>query len=386
MAASMPMSSSRPDPPPITASLQEWAGYHLAIQAAACRVLGSQLYEQLLGAAAGDVRAGGPAWDVLRPHATRSTGAALALRFMAAVHRLVLSRAAPELALFFPSVGGTADPAQAWPALRRALVEHRDVVQSDVGRPCQTNEVARCAALAYGFLDAAHGDRLPLRLLEIGTSGGLNLRWDRYFYADTGSDRSWGDPASAVQLHLGWDVPPELCEAEVTVVQRSGCDPAPVDPLTGEGRLSLTASVWADQPVRLERLGGALQIASALSVDITRARAVDWLPQHLRARAPETATVVFHSVVLQYLDDGERRDVIDLIAAAGARATDDAPLYWLRMEPDDPLRAMSVRMTRWPGAQDRLLATAGAHGDPVRAVPGGSTEVAKRATRDDVVG
>ncbi|MDQ3537443.1 MAG: hypothetical protein M3415_01385 [Actinomycetota bacterium] len=65
MAASMPRTtaSSAPDdprfsrPPPTTADLQRWARWHLAAQAAAC----APLYAELLGRAADDVRAEGPA-------------------------------------------------------------------------------------------------------------------------------------------------------------------------------------------------------------------------------------------------------------------------------------------------------------------------------------
>jgi hypothetical protein len=356
----------RPAPPPEDADLQTWAAFHLAVQAPACRVLGSQLYAVLLEAAAEDVRAGGPAWAVLEPHATRDTGAALALRFMAAVHRLVLSRQAPELALFFPSVGGQGDPGDAWPPLRRVLVAHRTALTEWIGLPCQTNEVGRCAALVGGFLTAAAESRLPLRLFEIGASAGLNLRWDRYRYADDDDGRAWGDPESPVQWRGHWDVPVPLLGTQARIAGRAGCDPLPIDPLTEEGRLRLSASVWGDQPARFERLRGALRVAAALRVPVVSASAINWLPAQLSMSRNGEAVVVYHSVVLQYLDPAERDDVVATIQGAGDRATPERPLYWLRMEPERPLRAMSVRLTRWPGGEERLLATAGAHGNPVR--------------------
>ena len=370
MADSMPRvpyaDVPRPDGPPPDADLQEWTAYSLALQAPACRVLGSLLYADLLEAAAADVRAGGPAWAVLAPHATRETDDALALRFMAAVHRLVLTRRAPQLASHFASVGGTAPRTGAWQALRSALEHHREVLAEWVRLPCQTNEVGRCAALMGGFLTVAAQDRLPLRLLEIGASGGLNLRWDRYRYASIDDDRSWGDPASPVQLPFTWDVPRDLLATPVVIAHRAGCDPRPVDPLTDEGRLRLTASVWGDQPERFERLEGALAIAARQTAEVAQARAIDWLPEQLQRPAERVATVVFHSVVTQYLGADERSAVQAVIADAGARATEQAPLYWLRMEPEAPLRAMAVRLTRWPSNAERLLATAGAHGNPVR--------------------
>ena len=370
MGDSMPTTSDlpagAPEAPDAAADDQTWTAYLLQLQATACSVLGSDLYATLLAAAAQDVRDGGPAWTVLRPHATRDTGAALALRFMAAVHRLVLRRQAPALALHFPSVGGRADARGAWPALRAALADHAEQLTGDVALPCQTNEVGRCAALVGGFLSAAADSAKPLRLLEIGASAGLNLHWDRYGYADGQSSRRWGEESSPVQLQGVWDVPAHLLEVNVDVRQRQGCDPRPIDPASPDGRLALTASVWADQPLRHERLRGALELAAREPVAVDAARAIDWLPPRLAEPAQGLATIVYHSVVLQYLAPEERSQVVAAIAAAGERARESGPLYWVRMEPEHPLRAMAVRMTRWPGGAEQLLATAGAHGNPLR--------------------
>ena len=362
----MPQRPAAPPPPPVDAPLQEWTAYLLDLQAPACAMLGSVLYADLLRRSAQDVRGGGPIWDVLEPHGTRSTDVALALRFMAAMHRLVLLRQAPQLALFYPSVGGTADAEGAWPAFRAAAEQHRDTLREFVGLPCQTNEVGRSAALAPGFLTAARRSARPLRLLEIGASGVLNLRWDHYRYRNADDERSWGDAASPVVLEGHWDVPAGLLDQQVDIAGRHGCDPRPIDVTTDAGRLAVTASVWADQPHRFERLRGALGIAGRIPVDLVQAPAGEWLPARLAEDPAGAATVVYHSVVMQYVPEAERSDVVAALRAAGEAASDSAPLHWLRMEPEHPLRAMSVRLTSWPGGEERLLATSGAHGDPVR--------------------
>jgi len=217
-------------------------------QAAACEVMGSPLYVRLLDATAGDLEAGGPSWEVLRGKVVDTP-----LRFMAAMHRLVLTGNAPDLAGHYPSAGGDAT-GDAWPAFRRALAEHRDEIRALLDLPCQTNEVGRSAALLGGFLVVARETGLPLALAEIGASAGLNLRWDRYRYETVGS--AWGDPGAPVRFadtfldgHPPFDV-------RVTVRERRGCDLAPLDPASGEARLVLRSSVWADQVERLRRWRG----------------------------------------------------------------------------------------------------------------------------------
>jgi hypothetical protein len=363
MEASMPTAVSTPD-------RRERVAAHLDGQARACALLGSPLYTALLAWAADDTRSGGVTWRILATYADGNPDDdALALRLMAAVHRLVLTRDAPRLALHYPSVGGSAGVDGATEAFAALLAERPDDVRDLVALRCQTNEVGRCAALVLGFLTVADETRLPLRVLEVGASAGLNLRWDRYRYGR--GNRGWGDVDAPVRLDGDWDAPDHLLDTRVAIAERRGCDPAPIDPLSDAGRLALTASVWADQVRRFERLRGALAVAAAMPVTVDTAPVAAWLPERLFAPAPGVATVVYHSVVLQYLGADERATLHATVDAAGAGASADAPLAWLRMEPERPLRAMAVRLTTWPGGRERLLATAGAHGDPVRWQEGG---------------
>ena len=71
-----------------------------------------------------------------------------------------------------------------YPALRAFCLAHaaqlRPRLQAGV---TQTNDVLRSALLFPAFcLVAARAGGRPLGLVEIGTSGGLNLCWDQYRY------------------------------------------------------------------------------------------------------------------------------------------------------------------------------------------------------------
>lgn len=325
-------------------------------QAHACRVIGSPLYAHVLDRVAEDVEAGGPARAVLAPAAHDTVGSAPPLRLMGATHRMALDGRAPALAAHYPSTGGDGDPEGAWAAFRALLAERPDDIRAGLARPVQTNEVGRAAGLLGGFLTVARDTGLPLRILELGASGGLNLRWDHFHYG--GGDRSWGPPASPVRLP---SAPP--VEARVTVAERAGCDPAPVDPTSEDGRLTLVSYVWPDQPERLARLEGAITLAREIPATVDRASAGPWTAAKLAEPTSGRATVVYHSVVTQYLTSDERAEVDGALAAAGARATADAPLARLAMEPKDELA--DVRLTVWPGGEERLVARAGYHGAPV---------------------
>ena len=332
-------------------------------QAEQCLLHGSPLTAALLEGAAADLGVPGPVRDLLAPLEGDPPGSVPSLRLAGALHRLVLERRAPALALHYPSVGGTAGVEGAW-AAARDVVAGEPRLHELVRAPVQTNEVGRSAALYGGLRHVAARTGLPVRLLEVGASGGLNLRVDAFAY-EVG-DRVLGDPASPVRLVQPWSgaLPPD---ADLRLVDRSGCDPAPLDPGSTADRLTLTSYVWADQLDRVERLRGALEVAARVPADVTAEPASAFLARVLAEPRRGVATVVWHSVVWQYLEPVERQTVEDLLAAAGARATPDAPLARLSLEPERTSSddSFAVALTCWPGGVREQLATARGHGPPV---------------------
>jgi hypothetical protein len=330
----------------------------LRFQAQGCGYLGSTLYAELLDRAADNALTGGPVADVMESIADLPADAAPALRLMGAVHRLVLQGDVPaELAGEFRP-GGSGE--RAWPAFLELIGARADEVRPLLQRPVQTNEVGRAAALAPALLWIARecGDR-PLRLLELGSSAGLNLRWDAYRYG-----ARWGDPDSPVAIDGSWyegDVPP--FDGSPEVIDRRGCDADPIDPTTDEGRLTLLTYVWPDQAERVALLRAALDIAERIPVAVEKAPAGDWIANAL-APEPGVTTVVFHSIFMQYLDDEERARVRSAIERAPS--SDDAPVAWLRMEPELELARLEVDLFGTGSVRSLTLGQAGYHGRPVR--------------------
>jgi hypothetical protein len=330
-------------------------------QAEWCDRLGSPLYGELLRRAGDDAEEGGIVAEVLAGHEDDPLESMLQLRFMGAVHRLALAGRAPELAAVYPSCGGNGSVRAAWPAFRATVTGNLEELDGLVRRPVQTNEVGRSRALVLGFLLLASETGLPLRLMELGSSAGLNLRWDAFRYSSGGFE--FGDAGSPVQFLDYADGPLPSLPGRVGIVERSGCDEAPVA-LDDDGRLTLRSYLWADQLDRLRALDGALEVAAGIPVSLERSGAADWISQRLAAPAEGVCTVVFHSIVMQYVDAAERDRIGELIAAAGARATDRAPIARLSLEPGGELA--ELRLAVWPGGEERVLAHAGYHGEPVR--------------------
>jgi hypothetical protein len=289
--------------------------------------LGSPMYEALLLRMADDVRAGGPCLAALEPHVARSRMLA-PLLLLAAIHRMVLEGRLPEAARFYPSMGGQADVNALWPHFLEA------VPQAVLPTCVQTNEIGRSCALLPGFLEVARHTGLPLRLLEIGASAGLNLRWDHFSFLDV----------------------PDI----LRVVERRGCDLTPIDPTLDDSRPALLCFVWPDQSERLQQLADVIEITRRVPAPVDCSDAIPWLETHLTDPRPGIASVVFHSVVMPYLTEEGRENVRRVIEDAGGRATSEAPIAWLSMEPG--VDEADVHLTIWPGGQRRLIARSNFHG------------------------
>jgi hypothetical protein len=325
-----------------------------------CEMSGSDLYSDLLHHVADDVAAGGVIGELLEPVATAPFGDAVILRLLGALHLLVLDGRAPELARHYPSAGGSPRRGLAGD-LRQTADAHRGEIAVRLTEGVQTNEVGRSAALLGGYLEVARLG-LPLRVLEVGASAGLNLLFDHYRYLGPGG-AAFGPPESPLVFDQPWFAgAPELV-VPLVVQERTGCDVAPIDVVTTEGRQRLRSFVWGDQLDRLARLDAALAVAQADPPVVERASAPEWLRHQLSSPRPGCATVVAHSIMFQYLSDSGRREMLEVIDASGRAATAEAPLAWLRLEPGGD--QAELRLTTWPDGTTRLLAKSSYHGPPV---------------------
>jgi hypothetical protein len=209
--------------------------------------------------------------------------------------------------------------------------------------------------------------------LELGSSAGLNLLVDRYWFAPAEPApgvRGVGDPTSAVRFVGAWEggSPPFATGLEIT--DRAGCDQAPVDATSPEGRLTLLSAVWPGQEHRFQLLRDALDVAATARPPVHRADAGEWLAERLEAPGeglmPGVATVVFHSVFAQYLSPGQQRALHDTMDRVGRSASSSAPLARVALERSADFTHCELRVTIWPDGDEQLLATSGFHLGPVR--------------------
>ena len=335
----------------------------LRAQSDACAALGSPMYARLFAELADDYAWGGRTYALLAGRSDRPIHDALPLRLAGAIHRVVLRGDDPRLAAHYPTASGS--PGDDFPAdfigyMREHLAEVEDGLASQV----QTNEVGRSVVpLAVSHWMTSHGIT-EYEHLEIGASAGLNLNFDRY-YAGVRTLRM-GDPGSPLRFGGDWfDGMPSVPRTAARVVRRRGVDTSPIDVSDPAQRLRLLSFVWPDQRQRFERIGTALDIAAVHVPQVDTGSADDWVAARLAGHR-DSATVVFHSIVWQYLGRQVQDRLRRTLEEAGTATTGSPPLLWVRMEPAGAVA--DVRVTMWARGErsEHRLAEIGYHGQQMR--------------------
>ena len=287
---------------------------------------------------------------------------AVALRVFAALHALARTGAVAELSAVYPPA--QASDAHLEAAVRAAIEDADPFLARYLDSPPQTNEVGRSGVVLGAALILAKRFGHPLRLYEIGSSAGLNLRMADYAY-DLGNGLRWGDPKARVTVHSEWRGNPPPLDAPLTVAGARGCDKAPLDPRDDTDAARLVSYVWADQYDRLERIEAALWNAREDDIAVEQADAADWIETLAAEPPPQGVTrLVFHSMVWSYLPEATQQRITAALERAGAASTAESPLAWFRYEndflPDKPSARLDLRV--WPDGSDTMLGRAQYHG------------------------
>jgi hypothetical protein len=125
-------------------------------------------------------------------------------------------------------------------------------------------------------------------------------------------------------------------DQQIVVAERGGCDVSPVDVTTEDGRLTLTSYVWPDMTARHARLAGALRLAGEIEqtgerLTVERAEAASYA-ERLELREGYV-TVLWHSVMWQYVPRDQQERVAARLTELGRGATERRPLVHLFAEP-----------------------------------------------------
>jgi hypothetical protein len=240
------------------------------------------------------------------------------------------------------------------------LDEHRDFVAEFVREQrVQTNEVQRAWVLTPLFLRVAERTGAEgFDVIELGSSAGLLLGWDRYRYDYEAGP--WGAEDSPLAL-TGTERSPVragLLELAPQVGRRVGVDLAPIDVTSDDAVRLLKCFVWAGQDERLDRLDRAITAVREEPPELVQGDYVELLPELLANRDRKALTVVFASATLRYVGD----EGVGRIRSAFEAAGPGGPLVFVATgRPRNGGRHWGLRIVYYPGAEREYAGEADYH-------------------------
>ncbi|WP_242415933.1 DUF2332 domain-containing protein [Sphingomonas panni] len=321
----------------------------LARQAQVVRALGSEFVAAILSAGERHLHRAPRTARLIDDWPGDPAADAVAMRFNGALHALARRGDCAALTDLYAARAGDFDR-----VIGGAMAAFDDFIADWMREPPQTNEVARSAAIMAALMTLRAEVDLPVELLELGASAGLNLNLGRYAF-DLGGVRV-GDAASPVRIAPDWRGPPPLARP-VEVAAARGVDLRPLQVGDPAARERLMAYVWADQPDRAARLHHALAIARAHPPLVEQGDIVDWLPRELsRPAGAQVCRVVVHAMSLQYCGAATHATVAAALAAA------ETPIARIGFEWTEARDAVHLTLTTYPGGRARHLATCHAYG------------------------
>lgn len=210
-------------------------------------------------------------------------------------------------------------------AQARSLVESRraEVELLMRSRRTQTNEPGRCASILPALPPG------PLALVEVGASAGLCILFDEYAY-EYGGVRL-GPEHSPVRIQCNVTGSPPLPNAVPEIVWRGGLDINPLDVHDEEDARWLLSLVWPEHVERRQRLSAAIRLARTRQVYVRRGDLASDLPTLLTDAPAEATLVVFHTAVLVYVNEANRRRFTDSLTEAAK----DRDIVWISNESAD---------------------------------------------------
>ncbi len=178
----------------------------------------------------------------------------------------------------------------------------------------QTNEVRRCAYLYPIFSLIYSKVEKPLSLVEIGTSAGLQLLWDKYSYS-YGTDETYGNKNSDVHITselIGKNNPSFLTESP-PVSSRIGLDLHISDLKDPESYLWLKSLIWPEHQERLELFESAARCFKENPVELIEGDGITLLTDVVETLPKNTVICIFHTHVANQIPENLKYKLLEKI-------------------------------------------------------------------------
>lgn len=247
-----------------------------------------------------------------------------------AVHFLLLQGKEHDLKDFYPSIVHQPKNVENafFPFKDFCLKNDEQIINILQTKLVQTNEVRRSAYLYPAFCYMYEQVKKPLSLIEIGTSAGLQLFWDKYSYSYKTTKEIYGDPDSAVHItsEIKAEELPLLLKTAPPVSTRIGIDLHVIDVTNEDDYLWLKALIWPEHKQRRQLFIDAARNITDNALELIEGDGISLLPEIVNNIQDDSVICIFHTHVANQLPQEAKKQLMDTITKIG-RTRDIFHLY-----------------------------------------------------------
>jgi hypothetical protein len=237
-----------------------------------------------------------------------------------AVHYLLLKGKEHKLKEYYPSIVVEAKPFnESFDYFKDFCLIHKNKIISILEtKLVQTNEVRRCAYLYPAFSFIFEETKKPLALIEIGTSAGLQLLWDKYSYSYN-TDEVVGDKSSKLNItsEIIGGITPFLHLTPPPITTRIGIDLNTVDLNDYEEYLWQKSLIWPEHKERLKMFESAANYIKDYPVQLIEGDGVTLLSEIVKNVPKDSIVCIFHTHVANQMPLEIKKSLLSNIESIG---------------------------------------------------------------------
>jgi len=195
-----------------------------------------------------------------------------------------------------------------------------DIISILKNKLVQTNEVRRCAYLYPSFCFIYNKIKKPLSLIEIGTSSGLQLLWDKYNYS-YGTNEIFGNKDSNIRIsaEIKGDNFPLFLHNSPPVISKVGLDLHINNLGDSEDYLWLKSLIWPEHLERLALFENAAQHFIENPVNLIEGDGIALLTDIVEQAPNDSAICIFHTHVANQIPKKLKYKLIEDIKTIGSK-------------------------------------------------------------------
>jgi hypothetical protein len=242
--------------------------------------------------------------------------------FLAAVHYLLLKGKDHILREFYPSITQLPRNIEdSFSHFKEFCLLHKDEIISILNsRLVQTNEVRRCAYLYPIFCYIYNIVNKPLSLIEVGTSAGLQLLWDKYSYS-YGTNTIYGNKESIVHItsEVKGSINSQLFIKSPQVATKVGIDLHISDLTNEEDYLWLKSLIWPEHKERIKLFENAAKCFLSNPIKLIEGNGVTLLTEVIEEISLDNVICIFHTHVANQIPEDSKTELMEIIKNIGEK-------------------------------------------------------------------